>query len=245
MTAVNAVGNSLTGLTGTGKFVGDTSPTLVTPVLGTPTSGTLTNCTLPVGGITGLGSGVATWLATPTSANLATAVATTSTGSGSLTFATSPTIVTPVIAQINDANGNTMMTFTATASSVNYLGIGNAATGGAVGISPAGSDTNIALEILSKGSGLMVFASTSVTPIEILSGTSYQHGTFFTMANTAVGRTVTFPDSSGTLVLASNAANGSVATVLGSVGPVGSHTTVQTWLSFVDPAGTTRYVPCF
>jgi hypothetical protein len=42
-----------------------TSPTLVTPILGTPTSGTLTNCTLPVGGVTGLGTGVATFLATP------------------------------------------------------------------------------------------------------------------------------------------------------------------------------------
>ena len=45
MTAVNAVGNALTGSTGTGKFVGDTSPTLVTPLLGTPTSGVLTNTT--------------------------------------------------------------------------------------------------------------------------------------------------------------------------------------------------------
>ena len=32
-------------VTGTGKMVLDTSPTLVTPVLGTPTSGVLTNCT--------------------------------------------------------------------------------------------------------------------------------------------------------------------------------------------------------
>ena len=40
-------------------------------------------------------------------------------------------------------------------------------------------------------------------------------------------------------------ANGSVATVLGSLGPAGSHTTVQTWLTFVDSGGVTRYVPCF
>lgn len=40
-------------------------------------------------------------------------------------------------------------------------------------------------------------------------------------------------------------ANGSVATSLGSVGPVGSHTTVQEWLSFADSSGTQRYVPCF
>jgi hypothetical protein len=34
MAAKNAVGNALTGATGTGNFVGSTSPTLVTPTLG-------------------------------------------------------------------------------------------------------------------------------------------------------------------------------------------------------------------
>lgn len=51
MPVVNAVGNALTGSTGTGAFVGATSPTLVTPDLGTPSAGVLTNCTgLPVAG---------------------------------------------------------------------------------------------------------------------------------------------------------------------------------------------------
>lgn len=49
-----------------------------------------------VGNITGLGTGVATWLATPSSANLASAV-TDETGSGSLVFGTSPTIATPTL----------------------------------------------------------------------------------------------------------------------------------------------------
>jgi hypothetical protein len=56
--------------------------------------------TLPVAnggtGITSLGAGVATWLGTPSSANLAAAV-TDETGSGSLVFATSPTMITPTI----------------------------------------------------------------------------------------------------------------------------------------------------
>ena len=75
-----------------------TSPTLTTPILGTPQSGTLTSCTgLPVStGIAGLGTGIATFLATPTSANLASAV-TNETGSGALVFATSPTLVTPTL----------------------------------------------------------------------------------------------------------------------------------------------------
>lgn len=81
----------------TGKTL--TSPTLTTPVLGTPSSGTLTSCTgLPVStGISGLGTGVATFLATPSSANLFSAV-TGSTGSSSaLVFANTPTLVTPVL----------------------------------------------------------------------------------------------------------------------------------------------------
>jgi hypothetical protein len=74
------------------------SPTFVTPVLGTPSSGTLTNATgLPIGtGVSGLGTGVATFLATPSSANLRSAL-TDETGTGSAVFATSPTLVTPVL----------------------------------------------------------------------------------------------------------------------------------------------------
>jgi hypothetical protein len=79
----------------TGTF---TSPSLVTPVLGTPASGTLTNCTgLPIAsGVSGLGSGVSTFLATPSSANLASAL-TDETGSGSAVFGTRPTITAPFI----------------------------------------------------------------------------------------------------------------------------------------------------
>ena len=84
--------------TGSGNNVLSTSPTLVTPILGTPTSVTLTNATgLPIAtGVSGLGSNVATFLATPSSANLAAAL-TDETGSGSAVFATSPTLVTPVL----------------------------------------------------------------------------------------------------------------------------------------------------
>ena len=73
--------------------------------LGTPSSGTLTNATgLPIAtGVSGLGANVASFLATPSSSNLAAAV-TDETGSGSLVFATSPTLVTPVLGTPTSGN---------------------------------------------------------------------------------------------------------------------------------------------
>lgn len=84
--------------TGTGNGVRATSPTFVTPLLGTPTSATLTNATgLPIStGVSGLGTGVATFLATPSSANLATAI-TDETGTGLAVFNNAPTFVAPVL----------------------------------------------------------------------------------------------------------------------------------------------------
>src|SRR5512143_3626784 len=56
--------------------------------------------TLPVAnsgtGITSLGAGIATFLGTPSSANLASAV-TDETGTGALVFANTPSLVTPAI----------------------------------------------------------------------------------------------------------------------------------------------------
>jgi hypothetical protein len=85
--------------TGSGALVFATSPTLITPALGTPSSVTLTNATgLPVStGVSGLGTGVATFLGTPSSANLASAVTDETGSGGALVFASSPTIATPTL----------------------------------------------------------------------------------------------------------------------------------------------------
>jgi hypothetical protein len=111
---------AVTDETGSGALVFATSPTFVTPLLGTPTSGTLTNCTgLPIStGVSGLGTGVATFLATPSSANLAAAV-TDETGTGALVFAGSPTFTTQITSPtvITTGAANTQKQFAANSGS--------------------------------------------------------------------------------------------------------------------------------
>ena len=72
------------------------SPVFAVNAQGQITSVTNTTITPALGSITGFGTGIATFLATPTSANLAAAVSD-ETGSGALVFATSPTFVTPAL----------------------------------------------------------------------------------------------------------------------------------------------------
>jgi len=164
-------------MTFTGKTVtGGTfnSPALVTPNLGVPSAGTLTNCTIPVAGVSGLSAGMATFLASASSANLAATV-TDETGSGSLVFATSPTLVTPALGTpasgtltnctipVGGVSG--LGTGVATALAVNVGSAGAPVTfNGALGTPSSGTLTNCTIpssQITSLSAGMATFLATA------------------------------------------------------------------------------------
>ena len=135
-----------------------TSPTLVTPALGTPASGVLTNCTgVPIAtGVSGLASGVATFLANPSSANLRTAL-TDETGTGAAVFATSPTLVTPTLGTV--ASGNiSACTSTSMVLTTPVLGV---ATGTSLSTTGNQTITGTGKQGYATGSGGAVVQATS------------------------------------------------------------------------------------
>lgn len=194
---------------------------LVTPVLGTPTSGTLTNCTgYTVGNISGLGTGVGTWLATPSSANLLSAM-TDETGTGLLVFGTSPTLTTPVISggTINNASvgATTASTGVFTQLTVNGANLNTAIspTGtGTVTINPVGALTinpTAASTINNASIGQTTPLAGSFTALSATSNvvTSVTAATSGLTANTPVASTLTY--TTGGITLATQtAAAGSV-----------------------------------
>jgi len=216
--------SALTDETGTGSNVFATSPTLVTPILGTPTSVTLTNATgLPIStGVSGLGTGVATFLATPSSANLASAV-TDETGSGALVFATSPTLVTPTLGVASATSVNKVsVTSPATSATLTLADGSTLATSGAFSQThtttaatnvtyPAGTSNNY---LISSATQLAANPVTG-TP----SSTTYLRGdgTWATVSGGGSGTV-----NSGTAYqLAYYAANGTAVSTLGSLGTSG------------------------
>ena len=160
---------------------------LVTPTLGTPVSGTLTNCTgLPVAsGISGLGTGVATFLTTPSSANLRAAL-TDETGTGSAVFATSPTITTPTLtAPVLGTVASGVISACTSTSMVMVTPVLGAATGTSLSTTGSQTITGTGKQGYETGSGGVVVQITNKATGVTLNKTNGQ----VTMVNSALAGT--------------------------------------------------------
>ena len=171
-------------------------PVIAFNAQGQATSVTNTTVTPAVGSITGLGTGVATWLATPSSANLAAAVSD-ETGSGSLVFATSPTLVTPILGTPTSGNFSTG-TFTWPTFNQNTTGTAAKATnlaGGAAGSVPyqSAADTTTFLatgtngQVLTLASGVPSWATPTTGTVTSVGGTGTVNGITLTGTVTTSG----------------------------------------------------------
>ena len=106
------------------------------------------------------------------------------------------------------SNGTTALATTGVTSAVNYLSTTNAATGGAVSLTTAGSDTNIGLNITTKGAGAIVLdTGTGAGQIDLKPGASNvriwddnsSHYWSIVTGNVASNYTLTLPAGNVTL----------------------------------------------
>jgi len=200
------------------------TPVFVTNASGQVTSVTNTTITPAVGSITGLGTGVATWLATPSSANLASAV-TDETGSGSLVFATNPTLVTPILGTPQSGN---FSSGTFTWPTFNQNTTGNAAT--ATSATSATTSTNLA----GGAAGSLPYQSATATTAMLAAGSNGQVLTLSagipSWATPTTG-TVTSVSFTGGLISVANASTTPALTVAGTSGGVVYFSSASTWAS--------------
>jgi hypothetical protein len=180
-----------------------------------------TTITPAVGSITGLGTGVATWLATPSSANLLAAM-TDETGSGSLVFATSPTLVTPILGTPQSGNFSTG-TFTWPTFNQNTSGNAATATLATTATNLAGGATGSLPYQTAAGATTFLAAGSNGQVLTLAAGVP-------SWAAAAAG-TVTSVSFTGGIVSVANSTTTPALTVAGTSGGIPYFSSATTWAS--------------
>jgi len=125
-------------------------------------------------GISGLGTNVATFLATPTSANLAAAI-TNETGSGALVFANTPTLVTPILGIATATSINKVaITAPATSATLSLFEGSTLATSGAYSTTLTATGTTTVT--LPTSGTIYGTASSSITSLQLKTSLSDETG---------------------------------------------------------------------
>ena len=146
-------------------------------------------------GITSLGAGVATFLGTPSSANLAAAL-TDETGSGVSVFATSPTLVTPVLG-------------VASATSINKVALTAPATGSTLTIADGKTLTaSNSLTLAGTDATTMTFPSSSATVAGLAIAQSFTAKQTFTGATGSLASA--FINATESATISATAATGTI-----------------------------------
>lgn len=184
------------GTSGSGSVCLTTSCVMTTPNLGTPSAVTLTSGTgLPIStGVSGLGTGVATFLATPTSANLATAV-TDETGSGALVFGTSPTLVTPAL-------GTPSALVLTNATALPYAGIASGAIATGANYQANAASTLLGPNAVWSGATITALTDAATIAVDLSTGINFSvtvagNRTLGNPTNAKVGQTGVFRVTQG------------------------------------------------